>query len=414
MESRGSSSREITDDAIAFVDAHRDRKFFLWIHYYDPHLSYETHPEVPPFGPSRVDGYDGEIRFTDLHLGRLIAHLRAAGCGIARRSSSPAITAKVSANTASPSTASISTRRRRRSRSSCASPASRRAGCARPSGTSTSRRRCSTSARGTAEPAFIGRSLVADVAGPPAADTDTRAVFQEVTSERGKKRALVDDDAAPHLECGAQRHDGVLRPHARPGRDPRHLAAARRETAGDGSCAGAGARAQAPGRRAGAAAAEPPRSSTGGDAARAARRRRRRIRWRRGSGTPSACAATIWRRDACARGRHVEVDRITSRAQARSPAGWRLFFHLEGPGGYPQPGPRAGRRADAARALAAGPADPRSPAHPDSRRVRRAAATRSTSAPSGAPAMRDAPRSGGPAATPPDRLRLLTFAARSQ
>src|SRR5205085_5068855 len=46
-------------------------------------------------------------------------------------------------------------------------------------------------ARGAAEPAFIGRSLVPDVAGPPAGDTDTRYVFQEVTSERGKKRALV-------------------------------------------------------------------------------------------------------------------------------------------------------------------------------------------------------------------------------
>src|SRR4029079_10253702 len=39
--------------------------------------------------------------------------------------------------------------------------------------------------------AFGGSSLVSAAAGPPAADTDTRAVFQEVTSERGKKRALV-------------------------------------------------------------------------------------------------------------------------------------------------------------------------------------------------------------------------------
>jgi len=46
-------------------------------------------------------------------------------------------------------------------------------------------------ARGAAEPAFIGRSLIPDVTGPPAPDTETRAVFQEVTSERGKKRALV-------------------------------------------------------------------------------------------------------------------------------------------------------------------------------------------------------------------------------
>ncbi len=79
MESRGSSSREMTDDAIAFIDAHKDRKFFLWLHYYDPHLSYEPHPELPSFGTTRVDLYDGEIRFTDLHFGRLLAHLREAG-----------------------------------------------------------------------------------------------------------------------------------------------------------------------------------------------------------------------------------------------------------------------------------------------------------------------------------------------
>ena len=79
MESRGSSSREMADDAIAFFDAHQDRKFFLWVHFYDPHLSYEPHAEVPSFGTARVDLYDGEIRFTDLHLGRLLAHLRELG-----------------------------------------------------------------------------------------------------------------------------------------------------------------------------------------------------------------------------------------------------------------------------------------------------------------------------------------------
>src|SRR4029079_7417477 len=45
--------------------------------------------------------------------------------------------------------------------------------------------------------AFGGSSLVSAAAGPPAADTETRAVFQEVTSERGKKRALV--TATRHL-----------------------------------------------------------------------------------------------------------------------------------------------------------------------------------------------------------------------
>ena len=69
------------------------------------------------------------------------------------------------------------------------------------------------------------------LAGPPAPDTDTRAVFQEVTSERGKKRALV--TATRHLIWNAvpERHDRVLRPRARPGRGARHLGRARAATA---------------------------------------------------------------------------------------------------------------------------------------------------------------------------------------
>jgi arylsulfatase A-like enzyme len=191
MESHGSSSREITDDAIAFVDAHRGGKFFLWIHYYDPHLSYETHPEVPPFGTSRVDGYDGEIRFTDLHLGRLIAHLREIGLwgrtavvltgdhgeGFGEHGVTEHGFDLYPAQTKVPFIVRVPGVAPRRVRA--------------PAGHIDIAPTLLNLARGTPEPAFIGRSLVPDVAGPPAPDTDTRAVFQEVTSERGKKRALV-------------------------------------------------------------------------------------------------------------------------------------------------------------------------------------------------------------------------------
>lgn len=76
---RGSSSREQTDKAIAFVDRHAAEKWMLWVHYYDPHADYEPHPEVTPFGTDEVALYDGEIRFTDLHLGRLFDELRVKG-----------------------------------------------------------------------------------------------------------------------------------------------------------------------------------------------------------------------------------------------------------------------------------------------------------------------------------------------
>ncbi len=76
---RGSSSKQQTDKAISFVDRHAAQRWMLWVHYYDPHADYEPHAEVPPFGPSEIDLYDGEIRFTDLQIGRLLDDLRAKG-----------------------------------------------------------------------------------------------------------------------------------------------------------------------------------------------------------------------------------------------------------------------------------------------------------------------------------------------
>jgi choline-sulfatase len=78
-ETSGSSSKQQTDKALAFVAAHADRRFFLWVHYYDPHYLYEGHAEVPDFGTSKIDLYDEEIRYTDLHIGRLLDDLRRRG-----------------------------------------------------------------------------------------------------------------------------------------------------------------------------------------------------------------------------------------------------------------------------------------------------------------------------------------------
>ncbi len=78
-QTKGSSSKEQTDKAISFVDRHVADRFFLWVHYYDPHYAYEPHPEVPSFGTDRMALYDGELRFTDMHIGRLLDELRAKG-----------------------------------------------------------------------------------------------------------------------------------------------------------------------------------------------------------------------------------------------------------------------------------------------------------------------------------------------
>lgn len=79
MESVGSSARQMADDGIDFLRAHGQEKFFLWMHFYDPHLSYERHAEAPDFGSAQADLYDGEIWFTDHHVGRVLDELKKLG-----------------------------------------------------------------------------------------------------------------------------------------------------------------------------------------------------------------------------------------------------------------------------------------------------------------------------------------------
>jgi arylsulfatase A-like enzyme len=78
-QTRGSSSKEQTDKALAYVQKNASNRWFLWVHYYDPHYAYEPHPELPSFGGDRTALYDGEIAFADHHIGRLLDDLRAKG-----------------------------------------------------------------------------------------------------------------------------------------------------------------------------------------------------------------------------------------------------------------------------------------------------------------------------------------------
>jgi arylsulfatase A-like enzyme len=191
MESRGTSSRQLADSTIAFIDAHKDRKFFLWVHFYDPHLAYESHPEVPSFGTDRMDLYDGEIRFTDLHVGRVLAHLKESGLwdrtailltgdhgeGFGEHGVSEHGFDLYAAQTRVPFIVRVPGLPPQRARV--------------PVGHIDIAPTLANLARGKAEPTFFGHSLVPELAGARPADESTRWVFQEVTSERGKKRALV-------------------------------------------------------------------------------------------------------------------------------------------------------------------------------------------------------------------------------
>lgn len=70
------TSHELTDKALAWVARNsRREKWFLWVHYLDPHGRYVEHPGEPSFGTTEEDLYDGEIRYTDKHIGRLLREL---------------------------------------------------------------------------------------------------------------------------------------------------------------------------------------------------------------------------------------------------------------------------------------------------------------------------------------------------
>jgi arylsulfatase A-like enzyme len=83
----------VTDRVLAWIDGHRKGPpFFLYAHYMDPHDPYMVHPfdgegyarvAMPKPSPELArrlsQVYDGEVRYFDEHLGRLIDGLRARG-----------------------------------------------------------------------------------------------------------------------------------------------------------------------------------------------------------------------------------------------------------------------------------------------------------------------------------------------
>jgi arylsulfatase A-like enzyme len=92
---------KLADLAISALDEHTRKhpgaRFFAWAHFMDPHFDYAAHAEQPRFrgSPYEADGgtplapgvrlsevgqrlrnrYDGEVLFSDRHVGRLLAHV---------------------------------------------------------------------------------------------------------------------------------------------------------------------------------------------------------------------------------------------------------------------------------------------------------------------------------------------------
>ena len=62
-----------TDRALQWLEKHGGQKFFLWVHYYDPHDPYD--PPEPYKSDYASDLYSGEIAYTDEQFGRLLDFL---------------------------------------------------------------------------------------------------------------------------------------------------------------------------------------------------------------------------------------------------------------------------------------------------------------------------------------------------
>lgn len=62
-------ANEVMDEALKWLEENKEKKFFTWIHLYDPHTPYEPPPPFDTQYPKNP--YLGEIAFTDAQLARL-------------------------------------------------------------------------------------------------------------------------------------------------------------------------------------------------------------------------------------------------------------------------------------------------------------------------------------------------------
>jgi arylsulfatase A-like enzyme/Flp pilus assembly protein TadD len=72
-ERRGDAVRE---DAVRWLKDHQSERFFLWVHFFDPHRPYDP-PE--PFRSAYSEPYEGEVAFMDAQVGELLDALESLG-----------------------------------------------------------------------------------------------------------------------------------------------------------------------------------------------------------------------------------------------------------------------------------------------------------------------------------------------
>jgi arylsulfatase A-like enzyme len=109
LDKAEASTSDLTQMAVEWLDGNHDHSFFLWLHYFDPHMPYSPPsdylPDIPPlpsigtsFGDDRLHDirygdyvpilperewikllYRSEVRYVDDNIGRLIMHLKKLG-----------------------------------------------------------------------------------------------------------------------------------------------------------------------------------------------------------------------------------------------------------------------------------------------------------------------------------------------
>jgi arylsulfatase A-like enzyme len=71
------TSQKLTPLAIEMLDAMpKGKRFFMYVHYMDPHDQYLKHEEAPKWGNTARDRYDQEVFYTDLWIGKLLDHMK--------------------------------------------------------------------------------------------------------------------------------------------------------------------------------------------------------------------------------------------------------------------------------------------------------------------------------------------------
>ena len=65
-----------TDQVLRFLGEENPQRTFVWVHYLEPHEPYDAHPGGPAASDPDRERYDGEVRYVDREIERLVGHVQ--------------------------------------------------------------------------------------------------------------------------------------------------------------------------------------------------------------------------------------------------------------------------------------------------------------------------------------------------